>query len=326
MATIMKIIQKKGSNLKNNPTHLFYSPALRYFVEVAKVGSIRGAARGLNVVSSAVNRQILNLEDQFGVQLFDRIGRGIKISEAGEILLIHAKRALADFDNAIEALDDLSGLKRGIVKVAVVESVADSLMTRVVSRFQQTYPGIQVEILIASSARVMQSISNAEVHVALGFNAPNHDGLKHINCQELSIGAVVAPSHDLAKMPSCTLAQCMHYSIAMPNDNLSIGRILSNAIRSQKLISKTLIKTNSLRFMKSLATQSGYVAFQTRLGIEAERHAKNLIFIPITKPDLPSDQLVLVTNELHELSLAPRTFISHLDQALTRFQKLENQT
>lgn len=310
--------------MKNNAAHVFYSPALRYFVEVAKVGSIRGAARDLNVVSSAVNRQILNLEQKFGLQLFDRVGRGIKLSEAGEVLLVHAKRALADFDSALEALDDLSGLKRGLVKVAVVESVSESLMARVVSRFQKTYPGIQIEIFMGSSARVMQAITNADVHVAIGFNVPNHGELTSVNCQELTIGAVMLPTHKLAKNQSCTLKECIQYPIAMPNDNLSIGNILQTAMQQNSINAHTIVRTNSLRFMKSLVFESGYIAFQTKLGMEAEKRAGSLVFVPISEPELPADQLVLVTNNTHELSLAPRTFISHLDLALNHFREIES--
>lgn len=309
--------------MKNESAHVFYSPALRYFVEVAKIGSIRGAARELNVVSSAVNRQILNLEHQFELQLFDRVGRGIKLSEAGHVLLVHAKRALRDFDSALEALDDLSGLRRGVVRVAIVESIADTLMSHVVSKFQDTYPGIQIHITIGSSHQVMQSITAAEVHVALGFNAPNHEELTHGNCQELTIGAVVTPQHPLAKQNNCTLAQCVEYPMALPSIDLSIGNIMSQALIGQDLSPKTLIRTNSLRFMKSLAMESGYVAFQTRLGMEAERKSGSLVFLPITDSDLPRDQLVLVTNKTHELSLAPTAFIKHLDDALNHFAELE---
>ncbi|NRA88179.1 MAG: LysR family transcriptional regulator [Rhizobiales bacterium] len=310
--------------MKNKSAHVFYSPALRYFVEVARVGSIRGAARGLNVVSSAVNRQILNLEDHFGLQLFDRIGRGIKLSEAGEILLVHAKRALADFESALDALDDLSGLKRGIVKIAVVESVAESLMAPVISRFQQTYPGIQIELQVSSSTRVMEAITAAEVHVGMGFNVPHHDELDFVNCQELKIGAVVSPKHPIAKQKSCTLAQCVLYPMVMPNENLSIGQILTNAFKELDLQPKTLVKANSLKFMKSLAAEGKYIGFQTRLGMQIERRSGALVFIPISSPELPSDQLVLVTNKMYDLSLAPRTFIAHLDQALDHFREFEN--
>lgn len=240
--------------MKNTSAHVFYSPALRYFVEVAKVGSIRGAARDLNVVSSAVNRQILNLEQQFGLQLFDRVGRGIILSEAGQVLLVHAKRALRDFDSAIEALDDFSGLRRGVVRVAIVESLADTLMSHAVAKFQQDYPGIQIDVFIGPALQVMQKITAAEVHVALGFNPPNHEELNIVNGQTLSIGAVVAPDHPLAKKAqkaqkankrkSCTLAQCMQYPIAMPDGDLSIGNILSEAMAANNLVPTTITNTN----------------------------------------------------------------------------------
>ena len=108
---------------------LLYSPAMRYFAAVAEHGAIRAASRELNVASSAVNRQILWLEDSLGVPLFERVGRRLQLSPAGEILLRHVTHVLRDFEQTTSELDALKGLKRGIVRIASVESVATELLS-----------------------------------------------------------------------------------------------------------------------------------------------------------------------------------------------------
>src|SRR5689334_4111606 len=85
----------------------------RYFVAVAEAGSVRGASLALNVAASAVSRQIILLEQQFNIALFERRGRSLKLSAAGEILLDGLKRATQGHETTLDHLDALRGLKRG---------------------------------------------------------------------------------------------------------------------------------------------------------------------------------------------------------------------
>src|SRR5690348_17586115 len=77
-----------------------HAAVLRYFDQVARLGSIRRAAEALNVASSAVNRQILKLEEETGVVLFERLRTGVRLTAAGEVLLRHARETLIDYDRA----------------------------------------------------------------------------------------------------------------------------------------------------------------------------------------------------------------------------------
>ena len=89
------------------------STSFRYFLAVADSGSIRAAAKELNIASSAVSRQIGALEQILGIQLFDRIGRGLKLSDAGGLLLRNIRAALSGYGDVVTALDALRGLTRG---------------------------------------------------------------------------------------------------------------------------------------------------------------------------------------------------------------------
>ena len=106
------------------PTH---ASVLRYFVEVARCGSVRRASEKLYVAASAVNRQILKLEDELGTELFDRIPNGMRLNAAGERLLRHVQTTLHDFVTRSE-LDALKGDRTGHVKVASMDSLFVDLL------------------------------------------------------------------------------------------------------------------------------------------------------------------------------------------------------
>jgi len=85
------------------------------------------AAATLNVASSALNRQILDLEESLGVQLFERLARGVRLTSAGEMLLGHVRGWRGDFELTRAQIEDLRGARRGHVRVAVIEAMRLSL-------------------------------------------------------------------------------------------------------------------------------------------------------------------------------------------------------
>ncbi|PKM03292.1 MAG: LysR family transcriptional regulator, partial [Gammaproteobacteria bacterium HGW-Gammaproteobacteria-6] len=97
-----------------------HSPAIHYFDMVRRCQSIREASRRLNVASSAVNRQILKLEDEIGAPLFERLPGGLRLTAAGEIFARHVIVVLQDAERVRSELDALQGLRTGHVEIATV--------------------------------------------------------------------------------------------------------------------------------------------------------------------------------------------------------------
>ena len=111
-----------------------HAVVLRYLDQVARVGSIRRAAEKLNVASSAVNRQILKLEAELGVPIFERRGNGVRLTPAGEQLLRHTRNTLAEWRRTRSEIAAISGDIRGEVRITAIPS----LLVRVVPRAIET--------------------------------------------------------------------------------------------------------------------------------------------------------------------------------------------
>src|SRR6185503_10546926 len=94
---------------------------LRYFLAVAEEAHFTKAAAKLHVTQPTLSHQIRQLEGQLNLPLFDRIGRRVKLTSAGELLLPHARRVIRELEEAQTALGELHGLKRGELKVGIVQ-------------------------------------------------------------------------------------------------------------------------------------------------------------------------------------------------------------
>ncbi|MHA7772813.1 LysR family transcriptional regulator [Roseibium sp. M-1] len=293
-----------------------YSPAMRYFLAVAEAGSIRAASRELNVASSAVNRQVLWLEEALGMQLFDRVGRRLRLSQAGELLLAHIRRTYSDFEGTVAELDALKGLRRGTVSIASVESVAEKLLPAVISSFRKSYPGIHVNVSISSSREAARKVEAAEADVGFTFDPPETSSLTVAFHHDLVIGALMRPDHPLAGAKALSLHECLRFPVALPAEGLSL-RTRLDVVRSRiPGISRTYVEANSLRLMRALAREEQVIGFQTRIGCEDDLANGLLIFKPLSDAPLQADRLCVVTSSLRALALAPGMFFDHAVFAL----------
>src|SRR5678816_883505 len=115
---------------------------LRYFLAVAELAHFTRAAAKLHVTQPTLSHQIRELEGQLNLQLFDRVGRRVKLTAAGETLLSHAQKVLRELENAQTALNELHGLKRGVLRVGIVQTVNACVIPEIVERFGAAHPSI----------------------------------------------------------------------------------------------------------------------------------------------------------------------------------------
>ena len=266
--------------------------AYRYFLAVAETGSVRAAARALNVAASAISRQLLQLEEMLETPLFDRSGRGLSLTPAGEVLLRGLRQAAQGHENTLDELSALKGLKRGLLRIATVESVSVSILPDMLLDFARSHPGIAVSVTVAGSEAVTALVRDHQADLGFTFNPTSLEGLEALASRDLHLGAVLSPSHPLAKAQKLSLADCAAYPLAWPSPGLSLRGILESAPAARKV--RPAFECNSLRLMASLARRGSCIAFQTVIGIEQELAAGTLVFVPLSDKRLPVDRLRVV--------------------------------
>ena len=285
----------------------FIAIGYRHFLAVAETGSVRAASRKLNVAASAISRQIILLEDQLGIALFDRSGRALALLPAGDVLLRGLRSATHGHEETLDNLSALRGLKRGRVRIATVESISVSVLPGVLLEFADKFPGIQASVSVAGSDAVTELVRDHQADVGFTFNPTSLERLEAVAAHDMRIGAIVSPSHPLAKSKRLMLADCLAYPVAWPSRGLSLRAVLNRLPVTRDL--QPAFECNSLRLMATLARSGSCVAFQTPIGIESDIAAGSLVWIVLADKRLPADRLMLVRRLGEKGRLATEAFI-----------------
>lgn len=282
----------------------FLSSAYRYFLAVAEAGSIRAAARELNIVSSAINRQILMLEEDLGIRLFDRVGRGLRLSEAGSLLVRQLRDTVDRHDELVAELDTLRGLRRGRVRLASVESIAAERLPELLAEFWRRWPGIETTLTVASAQEVARAVEDNAADVGFAFSTRPLPGMRVLHHEAHALGVVVAPDHRLAAATTLRLDELTGEAVILPARGLSLRAALEPALARLGRAITPRGESDSLRLVAELAARSAAVGFLTRVGIERDLAAGRLAWVPLADDDLLPDHLDVVARRHAVPSLA----------------------
>jgi len=140
---------------------------LRIFVAVAEREHVTRAAQALNLTQSAVSAAVRALEAEHGVELFDRIGRGIALTEAGRLFLAEARAVLDQVASAELALAELSGLQRGSLHIQASQTIASYWLPRRLVRFRAEHPGIVCHVSMSNTFGVARAVQAGDAELGL---------------------------------------------------------------------------------------------------------------------------------------------------------------
>lgn len=255
--------------------------SLRYLDQVARSGSIQKAAKELNVAASAINRQILQLEETLGVALFERLPRGMRLTSAGDAIVTLSRRWRSDERQVAADIQQLQGINQGHVRIVAMDSHVNGFLPQLIEQLAIEHPRISLEIEIASTDDAVAALMNGRADVAAVFNlSPRRDIHALWSCP-LPLGCVVAPGHALAAGDSVSLQEAVAHPVALQNKSLMIRRYLD--ARHGWLFSEhqKTVETNSLQLMKILAKSGRYIAFTSELDVAPELIDGSLVFLPV---------------------------------------------
>src|SRR3954471_10491905 len=140
---------------------------LRYFVAVAEEENITRAAARLHVSQPPLSRQLRDLEEELGVELFTRTAKALRLTEPGRIFLNEAQAALLRVEEAVAAVRAAASGERGKIQVGYAPSLTVELLPRALRRFQQACPGATASLHDLSSEECLQGLQDRSLQAAL---------------------------------------------------------------------------------------------------------------------------------------------------------------
>jgi len=290
--------------------------ALRYVDQVARSGSIQRAAKEMNIAASAINRQILMLERDLGVTLFDRVVSGMRLTSAGDTVVSLARRWRTDERRADADLKRLRGIDQGHVRLVAMDSHANGFLPRAVQAIAERHPRISLEIRIASTDDAQAALLGGEADLVAAFNLNPHRDLHVIWRQELPFGCVVSTKHALARHKTVSMQEIVAFPVALQHKMLAIRRYLDARHGWLFGEGQRMVETNSLQLVKMLAAGGRYVAVTSQLDAAPEIIAGTLKFIPVRDKGAEPQTISVAIDARKPLSKIARIVADQLAESM----------
>jgi LysR family transcriptional regulator, transcription activator of glutamate synthase operon len=209
---------------------------LRTFVQVAKVEHLGRAAEALQADQSTVSRKIARLESEVGVPLFERIGRTIRLTQAGHRLVGRAERLLDDLRDAIAEAEGTLSAESGRVSVGFLHTVGARWLPERLARFLETHPAVRFSLEEGTATEVIRGVLGGDFD--LGILGPPPSGVDELDIHPLfreQVAVVVPASHRLAGETSCALEDVAGEPLILPRSRSGLRKIIDSAFAARGL-------------------------------------------------------------------------------------------
>jgi DNA-binding transcriptional LysR family regulator len=296
-----------------------FSRFLRYFMPVARLGSIRKASEELHISASAIDRQILLGEQQLGVKLFERHPAGLRLTTAGEFLLHAARKWTGEFATLSVCLEDLRGLRRGVVHLGIIEALTKGFVPQLIQRLKSEHPFIQARIAVLDNVQVTAAIAGGAVDLGIMLNPRTSRELTVRAHAQIQLGLVTPPKHALARQKSVRFSVCAEQPIVAPAEPLALCEQIRGLEVATGVTLNTVAASDNIHMIKSLITQGLGLGVLTWLDVADEVQRGELAFIPLAHASLQPLTLAVCIDPARQLSAAARLFLGWVETALTEF-------
>jgi len=262
-----------------------HASIIRYFVAVARTTSIRKAAEQLHVANSAVARQIKLLEEELGVELFERLPSGLRLTPFGEVVLAHFTETIESYEGVKSTINEMRGQRVGTVRVCSLDSWVATFMPGQVQAFHTKYPLVNFHVRGAVHSAVVQQVNSGEVDFGITFNLPYPKTLSFVHPVDMPLVAAMSADHPLAGRAQVTLAECAQHPLILQLETEPVRALIEREVPCDRNGVRILCISNNITMHKKLVSAGLGISFLTPLALADEVNAGSIVTVPIDGPD-----------------------------------------
>lgn len=299
-----------------------HGTALRYFLAVAQTGSLSGASGEIHVTISAISRKISALEAEVGTPLFKRVPHGMVLTEAGQLLLAHARRTELESEAVLSQIAGLHGPSANEIRVAASEGLAQAFLPEAMAEFRRRHEQTHFSLYVVPPSKAVRRIANGEVDVAVNFAVEHAQGTAVWHSWRSPVYAVMAATHPLAERLSIELEDLLAYPLAL-TDGRSTARLLlerSCSLNSIPVRMKIALESNFTQALMRFVSASDVITFAGRMSVLSRLERDRLVAKLVANTEFQSRNLQIQT--LAERCLPPHVE-AFIDLLKTRIDEAE---
>jgi DNA-binding transcriptional LysR family regulator len=253
---------------------------LQTLCEVAKWGSFTRAADALGYAQSSVTTQIQKLEEQYGAVLFERYGRRMQPTQAGEVLLQYARQILALH---AEAKAQLSQQQTGTITIGTIETLAAFYLPPLLQTFRCTHPGITIALQSGNEESIVQAVQDGQCELGLVLDRVYSDpDLACVPLRKEEFAIIARPDSPYSPLPEITIQALENASFILTEEGCTYRALLLQALRQSGTAHQVVCEFGSIEAIKQCVMGGLGIAFLPRITVQEEVEQGKLQAIPLT--------------------------------------------
>ena len=254
---------------------------LRYFVAVHECRSFRRAAERVHVTQSTLSHQIAQLESELGERLFDRVGKRLLVTEAGDLFIVFAKRALQEVDAGVQALSENASRVQGELRVGTTHTFNLRFIPGCVAAICARHPTVRITVSELTADLVCRHLIEGTIDMGLTYRPGDMTDLEFEPLYDEQMVLVVAPSHKFARRKRLRLAELHRQPLVLMPKEFETRQLLDRCFGACHAVPLVVAQMSTIAPMLGLIRQSqiGAIVSENALGDDA-----SLVRIPLESP------------------------------------------
>ena len=283
------------------------------FVQVAHHRSFSKAADALFLTQPSVTARIQSLERDLGEALFERNGRGVRLTEMGAAFLPYARRALKALQEGRDAINGMRNLDIGTLKLGSALTVSTYVLPKILKRYCSLYPGVEVSVHTGRSEQVLQMVLNDDVHCALERTV-QHPEIVTVPLYEDDLVLVCAPEHRFAHTGAATLEEVGREPLILFDKGSSYNALIQGVFRQHAIVPETFMELDTIEATKKMVEEGLGIALLPKVSIERETELHRLNIVSVSNATLPRRQISLIFRKNRKQTRAVQAFFALLSE------------
>lgn len=269
---------------------------LKYFITSADTLNFTEAARQCFITQSTLSQQIKQLETELGVQLFERIGKRVFLTETGRDFLPYARQTVADADYGVQRIKDMEELKTGRLCIGTTFGLS-ALITDAIARFSEQYPEIHLEVMFSKQDELIEAVRERKVDFALTFEMMEKDDLlTEQPVKTYHLCAIVSDQNPLAQQATVSLRQLADDNICTPARGMNARRMFDSLTNKKGIELQPKLEINEIHTLLHLVRTGRWVAIL----VDSITHGEEgLCAVPLREAALPMPVVWLYPKDMY---------------------------
>ncbi|MET8571067.1 transcriptional regulator CynR [Streptomyces sp. NPDC004783] len=287
---------------------------LRYLLAVADQGSFTRAAEELFISQPTLSQQVRQLERTLGVQLLDRTGRSVRLTDAGETYVRYARRALRDLAAGERALQDVQDLTRGHLRLAVTPSFTAYLVGPLAAELHERHPGITLTLREMPQDSIESALLGDDIDVGIAFAGAHQQGIDAVGLYTETLGLVVRAEPGPSRRTPLDLRELTDQELVLLSGDFATRGHIDAYFAQHGVTPRTVMEANSIQALIEIVQRTPLASVLPDAVTHDHPHLRP---VPL-EPALPARRVTLLSRAHAYRSAAARAFVGLVHDVVAR--------